>query len=163
MIKTIYEIDADIASCIREEIDPETGEILEVVVDSEKLNKFEMEREQKLEGVALWYKETLAMADALKKEKANIDKRKKQAENLAESLREYLSFHLEGKPFETPKVKMSYRSSEQVVIDDIDFIPEKYLKVADPTPDKNALKKAIKNGDKIAGCHLESKRNLNIK
>ena len=45
-MRALYDIDAAILDCV----DQETGEIL----DPEKLDALQMEREQKLEGVALW-------------------------------------------------------------------------------------------------------------
>ena len=44
----LYEIDEAILSCI----DTDTGEIL----DADKLNALQIEREEKLENVALWIK-----------------------------------------------------------------------------------------------------------
>ena len=58
---TLYEIDAGILSCI----DVETGEVL----DPEKLEALQMEREEKIESVALWYKNLCSDAEAYKAEK----------------------------------------------------------------------------------------------
>ena len=59
-MRPIYEIDQDILDCV----DMETGEIL----DTEKLTALQMERERKLEGVALWVKDLSAEAAAVKEE-----------------------------------------------------------------------------------------------
>ena len=69
----------------------------------------------------------------------------------------------------TPKVKagvfdLSMRKSESVVIDDIDKLPEIYVKVKLTTsPDKTAIKKAIKVGEVISGAMLQVNNNLQIK
>ena len=69
----------------------------------------------------------------------------------------------------TPKVKagvfdLSMRKSESVVIDDIDKLPEIYVKVKQTTsPDKTAIKKAIKAGEVISGAMLQVNNNLQIK
>lgn len=69
----------------------------------------------------------------------------------------------------TPKVKagvfdLSMRKSESVVIDDIDKLPEIYVKVKQTTsPDKTAIKKAIKVGEVISGAMLQVNNNLQIK
>ena len=55
---TIYEIDQSIMECV----DLETGEI----IDIDKLNELELEREKKLENVACWIKDLKAEAEALK-------------------------------------------------------------------------------------------------
>ena len=48
-MRPLYEIDAEILASV----DQETGEILDI----EKLDALQMERERKLEGVALWVKD----------------------------------------------------------------------------------------------------------
>ena len=55
-MRALYDIDQDILDCV----DLETGEIL----DTEKLDALQMEREAKLEGVALWVKDLRAEAEA---------------------------------------------------------------------------------------------------
>ena len=49
---TLYEIDDAILNCI----DEETGEI----IDAEQLDKLYMEKEEKLENIALWIKDLKA-------------------------------------------------------------------------------------------------------
>ena len=57
---TIYEIDNRIA----ELVDPETGELL----DYEAFAELAMEREAKIENMALWYKDLTAEAKAIREE-----------------------------------------------------------------------------------------------
>ena len=38
-----------------------------------------------------------------------------------------------------------------------------YIKFAEPTADKAAIKKAIKDGAEVAGAHIESAKNMQIK
>ena len=66
---TIYEIDQAIMECV----DLETGEI----IDTEQLDKLQMEREKKLENVACWIKDLKAEAEALKNEKQALAERQK--------------------------------------------------------------------------------------
>jgi hypothetical protein len=54
---TLYEIDDAILACV----DPETGEI----INPEALTALQMEREKKLENVALWVKDLKAEAEAI--------------------------------------------------------------------------------------------------
>ena len=72
-MKALYEIDQEILDCI----DMETGEIL----DLEKLTALQMERERKLEGVALWIKDLNAEAAAVKEEADKLTARKKSLYN----------------------------------------------------------------------------------
>ena len=152
---TLYEIDLAILECI----DGETGEI----IDHEKLEALQMERDEKIEKVALWYKNLCSDVEAYKAEKMNFAEKQKAAENKAESLKKWLDNALSGCPFKTTKVDIKYRKSKQVIIDDLYSIDGSYLKYAEPTADKTAIKKAIDNGEEITGCHIEEKENISIK
>lgn len=168
---TLYDIDKRIAACIREEItgetiDPETGEIIDEVteyIDEEALEDLLMERRDKIEGIALWYKNLLADEKALKAEKKAFAVRQKSVSNKIESLKKYLSAALAGEKFETTRVKISYRKSDQVAYDDIDKVPSKYLRFKAPELDKVAAGKAIKAGEEVPGCWIEEKYNIQIK
>lgn len=168
---TLYEIDARIEACIRiveeEVIDKETGEIIEVkteeIIDSDALNDLLMQRQDKLEGVALWYKNLKADADAFKKEKLSFAEKQKAAENKAESLKRYLSDALCGEKMKTGRVQIYFRKSEQVKCEDISEVPDAYLRIKPPELDKTAAKKALKAGEEIPGCRLVENQNIQIK
>ena len=100
---TLYEIESAIYDCV----DSETGE----VIDEKKLNALMMERSAKLESVALWIKNLESDAAAIKAERDNLDKRMKSAETKAKSLRNWLTNALNFQPFETAKVRISFRKS----------------------------------------------------
>lgn len=151
----LYEINEAILACL----DLETGEVL----DAEKLAELQIEREEKIENVALWYKNLCADAEAYKNEKNSFAEKQKAAEAKAESLKKWLDYVLAGEGFKTTKVTMSYRKSEQVVVDDLTQLDARFLKYAEPTPDKVELKKALKAGEEIFGARLESKNNISIK
>lgn len=151
----LYEIDNQILDCI----DKDTGE----VIDVERLQELQLERDKKIENVALWYKNLLSDAEQLKAEKDAFAKREKIAKNKAESLKAYLDSALCGGNYKTTRVTISYRSSEAVVIDDIYKLDENFVKYSEPTADKDAIKKAIKAGLEIEGAHIESRSNISIK
>lgn len=151
---TLYEINAEISACI----DSETGE----VIDVERLSGLAMEREIKLEGVALWIKNLEATAKAIRAEREVLKARQEQAEHKAIALREWLSGALDGEKMETPKVKVSYRKSTAVEVDD--RLPKKWCnKKIVYTPDKFAIKTAIQNGKKITGAKIVERQNIQIK
>ena len=64
---TLYEIDQKLLDCI----DLETGEIL----NEERLNELQMERNEKLEKVALWIKELKAEAETIEESVNDTKKR----------------------------------------------------------------------------------------
>ena len=152
---TLYEINDEILNCV----DEETGEI----IDPEKLSRLQMESDDKVEGIALWIKNLLSEAAAIKTEKDKLGERQKACENKAKNLKEYLSGFLAGQKFKTPRVAISYRKSESVNVSDIGKIPEEYLKRKDPEPDKTAIKAAIKSGQIIDGAEIVVNQNIQIK
>ena len=84
----LFEIENEIMNCW----DQETGEIL----DSDRLDQLEMERDTKIENIALYIKNLTADAEALKAEKQSFAERQKAAENKAELLKKYLATYLAG-------------------------------------------------------------------
>ena len=149
---TIYEIDQAIMECV----DIETGEI----IDTEQLDKLQMERDTKLENVACWIKDLKADAEAIKAEKQILANRQKVAENKAESLKKYLAYALDGKKFSTAKCEVSFRTTESVEVTTkgIENLmlegKDDLLTYITPKPNKTAIKQAIKDGLSVAGVQL---------
>ena len=156
---TLFDIDKAIYD-FEFEIDEETGELL----NADELDNLKMAREQKVENIALYYKNLIAEAEMVKAEKNNMADRQKRLENKAESLKTYLAYALQGEKFSTPKVAVSYRKSKSVEIDDGAELPKAYVKVEEVRkPDKKMLKEALEGGEKIDGVRLVEKQNLSVK
>ena len=158
---TIYEIDNEIMNCG----DMETGEI----IDTEQLDKLQMERDAKIENVACWIKELKAEAEAIKNEKQALADRQRVADNKAESLKNWLAYALNGEKFKTSKCSVSYRNSESVEVTEEGLEAlmrehEDLLTYKAPEPNKKAIKDAIKNdGLTVAGVQLVQKTSTIIK
>ena len=160
---TLYEIDKAIAECL----DLETGEIL----DFEKLNEMQMEKDKKLENVALYIKQLEAEAEAIRAEEKALAERRKVKENRIEGLKGWLSAVLEGQPFETAKVRLSFRKNEKVEFEDELSVLEyceknnldSCLKYKFPDISKTEIKKLLKAGEKIPGAVLVETNNLQMK
>ena len=159
---TLYEIDNSLMSLV----DEETGEIL----DKEAFDALVMERDKKIENVALWVKNENAMAEALKKEIDGLTARKKVAESRVKRLKDYLLYALHGEKFKTAKVNVNYNHSTGTKIEDEGaFIkwaqanhPD-FLRVKDPEIAKTEIKAALKAGEKIPGASLEENTSVIIK
>lgn len=158
-MSSLYEIEQEIMSCV----DMETGEI----IDFEKLDALTIERDSKIENLALWVKNLEADAQAYKAEKDSFAQKQKVAENKAKSIKEYLSRYLSGNAFKTTRVNVGFRKSESVDVFSMEALMEygnaDYLKYKDPEADKTAIKNAIKAGANIPGCVLVEKQNIQIK
>ncbi len=152
---SLYDIDTRLYSLL----DEETGEI----TDIEAFEKIQLERDEKIENIALWVKNLKADAEALKAEKLAFAERQKAAEKNIDSLKHLLSDALGGQNFKTARVALSFRKSSEVQIDDIEELSDEYLRYKVPEPDKTAIKAAINEGKEVAGAKLVSKVNLQIK
>lgn len=154
---TLYEINEAIMACV----DVETGEI----IDIDRLNALEMERDRKISNVACWIKDLKAEAEAIKAEKQALDKRQKAAENKAERLKEWLQGILQGEKFKDSRCAISYRKSERVDFADnfnFDTLPD-YMKKVTVEPKKTEIKDYLKTGATIEGVELVESSNIQIR
>ena len=78
-----------------------------------------MERNEKLENVALWIKNLESDVTEMKAERENLAQREKVALKKAESLKRWLTASLEGTRFSTPRVAVSCRNSKSVDVEDV--------------------------------------------
>ena len=163
-MRALYDIDQDILNCV----DLETGEIL----DTEKLDALQMERERKLEGVALWIKDMKAEAAAVKEEADKLTARKKALDNKIEGLKTWLLMALDGEKLKTPRCNVYQTHNQRVAVADeaklISFLqtleePEKFLRFKDPELKRDEIKKALKDGTIIPGAELEETESVVIK
>lgn len=157
---TIYEINEQILNCI----DLETGEI----IDIDRLNDLQLERDTKIENVACWIKELKAEAEAIKAEKLILAERQKVAENKAESLKKWLTYALDGQKFKTSKCSISYRKSEAVEVTEegLNNLMQEHnelLTYKAPEPNKKAIKDALKDGLSVEGVQLVQNTSTIIK
>ena len=163
-MRALYDIDAAILDCV----DQETGEIL----DPEKLDALQMEREQKLEGVALWIKDLKAEAEAVKAEADKLTARKKAVENKIEGLKQWLLYALGGEKLKTARCNVYQTHSQRLAVVDeeklvqylkLDDDPDRYLRFREPELKKDEIKKALKDGTIIPGAELEETESVVIK
>lgn len=155
----LYEIKQEFEKAIEECVDMETGEI----INPTRLDELNMVLTDKRENVALYIKNLSAEAKAIDEEAKNLTNRKRVLNNKVEGLKKYLADNLEGHKFETAKVVVSFRKSEQLEINSIEHIPTEYLISQEPKIDKVALKKSIKQGSVINGVQIITKQNIQIK
>ena len=156
---TLYEIDKAILD-FEFEVDEESGEIL----NASELDELQMARDDKIEGISLWIKNLEAEKEAVKHEKDNFADREKRLGKKIESLKGYLTYALDGQKFSTPKVAVSFRKSESVLIKDEYLIPDEYCEFTIMRkPNKKNLKDALKHGKELMGVELIEKQNVQIK
>lgn len=139
----LFEINRAILDCY----DYETGEL-----DVERLEALEEEKEQKVENIACFYRNTVSDLEQLKEQKKIFEERIKAEENKAERLKNYLSYVLNGEKFKSPKVSVSFRNTKSVEVDDCFYSwaiatgNDELLRYKEPEPNKTAIKLALEDG-----------------
>ena len=165
-MRALYDIDQEILDCV----DMETGEIL----DSGKLTALQMERDRKLEGVALWVKDLNAEAEAVKAEADKLTARKRALDNKIAGLKMWLMIALDGEKLKTPRCNVYQTHSQRLAVigDEKDLIawlernakdPRDYIRYREPELRKDEIKKALKDGIEIEYAKLEETESVVIK
>jgi hypothetical protein len=125
--------------------------------------------EVKAQNVALFVRSLEADAAAVKQWSKDAADRAKAIENRAESLRDYLARCLDAadiQKIEGPGIRIGWRKSSAVVIDNAEQIPDEFMRTPEPpppAPDKRAIGDAIKAGATVPGARIEDRRGLVIK
>ncbi len=155
---TLYEINEALRD-FEFEIDEETGE----VTNLDALDEIQLEKNTKIENIALLIKNLMSDAEAYKREKESFARKEQIAKNKADRLRDYLQFNLHGEKFKSDRVQITYRHSEKVEILDPDKIPAEFLRIKQPEPNKVEIKKALKWGAIVEGAVLTEQDTIQIK
>ena len=163
---SLYEINNELEQVISlmftEAMESETGEVSQEIAD--RISELQLQKEEKLDNLGAYIKNLKAETEALKNEidnlKARMDSKKKKVEWLSN----YMASVLNGEKFESPRVAVSFRKSESVVVTDIDLLRPEFVKEkVERTADKTAIKEALKAGQEVSGAYLEAKSNIQIK
>jgi hypothetical protein len=163
-MRPLYKINIDLEGAMRTaelEAEENQGEISDYL--SSLLDSFEDEKDLKVGNICRYIKSLKAEGDMVRAEEKSLYDRRRVAENKAESLKQYLAgFLKEGETFADENSKILWRKSESVFITDAERVPPEYQKIS-ITPDKAALKKAIKDGKEFDGISILPKQNIQIK
>lgn len=157
---------------IIEDVEAYKGKMLTAWFDT--LEGIEGEFDEKVESIAIYYKQLTAETRMLKAEKATIEKRQSQKERQIKSLETYLFNSMKAigrNKVDMPKAVVTIRNNAPslVVDDEIKFVNwaqknnDNLLKYEMPSIKKNDVKALCKKGEKIPFVHMESKQSLSIK
>lgn len=158
---TIWEIDRALEGLV----DAETGELL----DYESFSHLQMERDTKIENMALWWKNLTSDVAEMKAAEKDISERRKAKERKAARLKEYIEQSLAGEKFETARCAISYRRSKALETDSSvpkwlydngyrDLVVEQAPKI-----DARGVTDLIKGGVAVPGAELVERLNMTIK
>ena len=155
---TLYDINEEISNCIT--VDEETGEC---IVDEARLAELQLERDAKVENIAMYIKNLAAEQPAIQAEVKRLQEMKKANENKIQRLKDYLKEQLHEQKFKSLRASVSFRSTKSVTITDAAKVPDEYKRYQDPTVDKIALGKALASGQTIDGAVLTYSKSVVIK
>lgn len=163
----LYEIDRAIEELVETCVDPETGEFL----GYEALEQLQMDRESKIEGLILKFKNISAEANMVKAEEANLTKRRKTLERQADGLKEYLARVLAGEKFKTARCSVSYRSSTSLEVLDADAVAAwleenghfDLVKRSAPEVVKKDVKQMIQAGVVVPGAEIRNSVSIQVR
>lgn len=145
--------------------DEETGEVDISLVNA--LAERQEAWEDKAVAVACVYRSLDEDAARVGREIERLTAMKKRLERERDRVKEGLSAAFTALGVEKVKgmyADISFRASEQTIIDNADAVPEEYMTVKTTyTPNKTAIKEAIKAGKEVPGAHLEQRKNIQIK
>lgn len=151
----------------------DAGEIPEEAVD-DTFDLIDMEFSAKVEAMACAIKNKLALAKEIAAEIDTFRERKRRLEATAESMKNYIARTMQYLGYdrvETKDCAVKFQKSAGLVVEDEGELL-KYLeragkddaiKYAAPTVDKNRLREMIKGGEEIPFCHMEERKNLQVK
>lgn len=146
-------------------VDEETGEVDISLVNA--LAERQEAWEDKAVAVACVYRSLDEDAARVGREIERLTAMKKRLERERDRVKEGLSAAFTALGVEKVKgmyADISFRASEQTIIDNADAVPEEYMTVKTTyTPNKTAIREAIKAGKEVPGAHLEQRKNIQIK
>ena len=152
----LFEIDKRLDEIWNTAVDIETG-VVDATVTDEILQLFK-ERDQKIEQFALWHKNCTAEADAIAKEIKTLQEREKRLRSKTKWIDSVLEF------------SESVASKSTVVeIDDYEEFINQYRctdmvrEKVEVVPNKEEIKKRLKDGKEIKGAYLMEHQNMQIK
>ena len=156
----LYEIEESINIIMNEaEIDEATGEVL---IDFEKIQSLEMEKEKKIENIIMYYLDLKGDIDKFAGEIKSLGLKKKTLTNKQESLKRFLDGIHQGDTVEYGVHKVSYRKSKKLQGDDIDVLPNNCVETKH-VPIAVAITAYLNSGKLLEGWEIVENQNIQIK
>lgn len=170
----IYPLDQQIENLFYTFVDEETGELKCTEEEmNEAVKNLEMDFDKKIVALRNSFLETelnakrvAAEAKTLRDEAANVQKRANALQNRADRIKRFVAYLLQGEKFDKDGVKVTYRKSEETVLDDnfTEWAIENAPALLKWEPRKTDVKDAIKSGlYEDIPAHIEERRNIQIK
>ena len=164
MKTTIYQIEKNYLQIVNQLIENE-GEITDEL--SEALTITQDQLQNKAVNYCMVIKQIDSDIEQIENEVKRLNAMKKVQQNVIDRLKSTLTTAMnifEVEEIKTPLIKINFRNSESVEITNEAQLNEKFLVTKTvTTPDKKAIKDAIKNGEFVEGATISYNKNLQIK
>lgn len=181
MSRNLFEIEESMMNLLEYHVDDLTGEIVETEEEFNALyDSILLDLHTKLDNTNCLQKMIDGEIDVIDKEIKRLQTEKKARENKKEWLKNRVDFFIKRQftdengninteelkkyKLELPHSKISYRKSDSVDVTNFEELPEEFIKTKiEKTPDKVAIKNAIKDGNTVNGAKLVTNYNIQIK
>lgn len=170
----IYPLDQQIENLFYTFVDEDTGELKCTEEEmQEAVAQLEMDFDKKIVALRNSFLETelnakrvAAEAKTLRDAAADVQRRATALQNRADRIKRFVAYLLQGEKFDKDGAKISYRRSEECVLDDgfSDWAFINAPELLKYEPRKTDVKDAIKSGlYEDIPAHIEERRNIQIK
>ena len=145
------------------------GELTEDQVQ-DTLDSLKIPRDEKLDNVANWIEDNKKNGEWAKNKAKEWLDYSKSLEKQSKNLMGYLTQAIDDTGYKSIKTKnhvLKPRNYKPItVVEDTSLLPQEYIKVTTPEPqkkvDKKAIYQALKAGKSVSGAHLKPNRKTNI-
>tara|TARA_R110000787_G_scaffold281021_1_gene392096 strand:+ start:626 stop:1105 length:480 start_codon:yes stop_codon:yes gene_type:complete len=157
----LYEISSDMIAL--ENLDLEPDQI------ADTMESLQMSFNDKAENIAALNETFTGNIESIDTQIKRLQAMKKTITNRQNQLKEYLRYNMIESgitKIDCPYFKISLRkAAKSVQVDDVDLLPDEFVTVTTViSANKNAIAKALKNGDEVSGATLvDGKQSLTIK
>lgn len=156
----------NLVNTLEESVDPETGEInADISTALETVGDKFTDKAIAVATVARDYEITVKQID---NEITRLEAMREQKAKRQKYLEDYLLSAMESvgvEKIEGISAKIKITRSEQTIVENLDMLPEKYVRIKvkeTREPDKKAIKQAIENGEDIVGAYIKPCKKLKI-
>lgn len=172
-MRKLYEINAEVERLLDEDytlkieggqaVDVETGEIFSL---EKRLEDLKLEKEEKIESVALYAGDMIERKSLLDARIKSLQEISKSLQKQIDGLTNYILFATGNSGLETSNVLVKVKkNAPKTIIENETELPKCFIRTVTKTetsPDKTAIKKAIQAGEIVPGAHLENSYSVTI-
>lgn len=164
MNKSLFKIEQEYLSIAQQLID-NGGEVTEELQAAIAINEADLQT--KSTNYSFVIKQMEGDVEIIDKEMARLTKLKKARNNSIERLESAIKQAMEFYQIEeikTPLIKINFRKSKQVIVNDAKLLDTKYIKITtSESIDKVKIKEDIEAGLPVTGAVLQENKNIQIK